>query len=381
MANQFFCLDHPSNHDQVSRTFRCSGWYLQLENDLGVAVDGLPSFALCRSPRPDLRKPFPNQPRAEACGFYGDVIVMEPSNRWKTITIIERIGGQWVPIHEFQITGDTCQSYETHRKRDFCIEDLICQPGGSRIPNTCYFGEGRHNAVQLPTSETYSILGTRHFHCHGSLPLIRLNESEHTHPYGTRATELIRSSTGLVLDIGAGITNPINIPPHVVLMDAVHYANLDLVSTCAELPFLDSSFETVISQAVFEHVADPFLLAKEIFRVLKPGGIFYLTTAFMQPLHGDPFHYFNMTANGLKRVLSGFEIKEIGIEPFQAPSYGFQMQIEAVLPYLNGEMESIFKETLKFIINQRAQIDNDLGEIGREVLAAGFFSVARKPRN
>jgi len=380
MINRTFCLDHPSNQDRVGGQFRCSGWYLRTDTDLGIAVDGLPSFALCRSHRVDLRRAFPNQPRAEASGFYGDVVVMESGKGETTIEIVERIGEKWTPIHSLKVNAKTCASNQALRQRDFHIDSLICEPGGNRIPDICYAAEGRHNAVRLPTSETYSILGTRHFHNPGNLPLIRLNESEYTHPYGGRATELVNSSTGLVLDIGAGITNPENIPPNVVLMDAVHYANLDLVSTCAHLPFLDGSFETVVSQAVFEHVSDPFLLAKEIFRILKPGGIFYLTTAFMQPLHGDPFHYFNMTANGLKRVLSGYEIEEIGMEPFQAPSYGMQMQMEAVLPYLNGEMESIFRKAIEFVTHRRADIDKDLGEIGREVLAAGFFSVARKPR-
>lgn len=380
MRNRTFCLDHPSNDDRVGGLFRCSGWYLQTDNDLGVAVDGLPSFALCRSHRGDLRKAFPNHPRAEACGFYGDVVVLEPCNSETTIEIVERLGETWTPVHSLKVNATTCANNQIGRQRDFCIDNLICEPGGSRIPTINYSAEGRGNAVRLPTAETYSILGTRHFHNPGSLPLVRLNESEFTHPYGGRAIELVNRCTGLVLDIGAGITNPANIPPNVVLMDAVHYANLDLVSTCAHLPFLDNSFETVVSQAVFEHVPDPFLLANEILRVLKPGGIFYLTTAFMQPLHGDPFHYFNMTANGLKRVLSGFEIDEIGIEPFQNPSYGIQMQIEAVLPYLDGEMESIFRKSLKFLERRRGEIDKSLGEAGREVLAAGFFSLARKPR-
>ena len=380
MKNRTFCLDHPSSNDLVGGLFRCSGWYLQTNSELGIAVDGVPSFALSRSHRGDLRNAFPSYPRAETCGFYGDVVVLDPRSSETAVEIVERSGETWTTIHSLKVKSESCANNQIRRRRDFCIDNLICEPGGNRIPTINYSAEGRSNRIQLPTAETYSLLGTRHFHNSGSLPLVRLIESEYTHPYGGRAIELVNRCTGLVLDIGAGITNPANTPSNVVLMDAVHYDNLDLVSTCARLPFLDNSFEAVVSQAVFEHVADPFLLAKEILRVLKPGGIFYLTTAFMQPLHGDPFHYFNMTANGLKRVLSGFEIDEIGIEPFQYPSYGIQMQIEAVLPYLDGEMESIFRKTLELLDRRRGEIDNSLGEAGREVLAAGFFSIARKPR-
>ena len=38
------------------------------------------------------------------------------------------------------------------------------------------------------------------------------------------------------------------------------------------LPFLDNSFDAVISRAVPEHVRDPFRCAAGIARILKPGG-------------------------------------------------------------------------------------------------------------
>jgi SAM-dependent methyltransferase len=40
-----------------------------------------------------------------------------------------------------------------------------------------------------------------------------------------------------------------------------------------QLPFPDRSFDAVYSHALFEHLADPLTAAREIRRVLKPGGI------------------------------------------------------------------------------------------------------------
>jgi SAM-dependent methyltransferase len=40
----------------------------------------------------------------------------------------------------------------------------------------------------------------------------------------------------------------------------------------APLPFADASFDAIVSIAVFEHVANPQLTARELSRVLKPGG-------------------------------------------------------------------------------------------------------------
>jgi ubiquinone/menaquinone biosynthesis C-methylase UbiE len=53
--------------------------------------------------------------------------------------------------------------------------------------------------------------------------------------------------------------------------------NLDFeVSGANELPGADCQFDALISWSCFEHVGEPALLAKEMFRVLRPGGILFL---------------------------------------------------------------------------------------------------------
>src|SRR4029434_230368 len=42
---------------------------------------------------------------------------------------------------------------------------------------------------------------------------------------------------------------------------------------CYSLPFPDSSFDRAFSHALMEHLADPLRAAKELYRVLKPGGV------------------------------------------------------------------------------------------------------------
>ena len=68
------------------------------------------------------------------------------------------------------------------------------------------------------------------------------------------------------------------------------------------MPFVDNAFNAVLSIAVLEHVKDPFLCAREIARVLKPGGDLMCCVPFLQPLHGYPHHYYNMTHQGLKNL-------------------------------------------------------------------------------
>jgi SAM-dependent methyltransferase len=43
------------------------------------------------------------------------------------------------------------------------------------------------------------------------------------------------------------------------------------------LPFRDNSIDIVVSLQVLEHVRNPQAMLKETFRVLRPGGFFYLT--------------------------------------------------------------------------------------------------------
>lgn len=50
-----------------------------------------------------------------------------------------------------------------------------------------------------------------------------------------------------------------------------------IAATGEQLPFRDGCFDIVISLQVLEHVRNPYEVVQEAFRVLKPGGSFYLT--------------------------------------------------------------------------------------------------------
>src|ERR1019366_9699742 len=124
----------------------------------------------------------------------------------------------------------------------------------------------------------------------------RIADTENVSANGYDATtlEMIeRCGGGLVLDCGAGRRDVYH--HNVVNYEIVAYDTTDVIGVGEALPFLDNSFDAVISIAVLEHVRDPFRCAAEIARILKPGGQFaqclscslctaILTTTLIRPI-------------------------------------------------------------------------------------------------
>jgi SAM-dependent methyltransferase len=63
--------------------------------------------------------------------------------------------------------------------------------------------------------------------------------------------------------------------------------DVDFVSNIEAVPIADNSIDAVICNAVLEHVAEPWTAAKEIYRILKPGGVAFLYVPFLYPYHGQ----------------------------------------------------------------------------------------------
>lgn len=124
---------------------------------------------------------------------------------------------------------------------------------------------------------------------------------------------------GRVLDLGAGMAKyKESIKKHAtyyVACDVKNNNSIDMVCDVANLNFALNSFDTVISTQVFEHVDNPFIVAREIKKVLKVNGNAIITAPFMFPYHADPKDNFRFSREGLEEIFksSGFEIIDSGI--------------------------------------------------------------------
>lgn len=78
------------------------------------------------------------------------------------------------------------------------------------------------------------------------------------------------------------------------------------------IPFVATSFDGVVIQVVLEHVADLYTYPKEIYRVLKPEGLVYAETTFIQQEHEIKFDFTRFTLPGHRRLFSRFQEVESG---------------------------------------------------------------------
>ena len=122
--------------------------------------------------------------------------------------------------------------------------------------------------------------------------------------------------SGKTLDLGAGSAKYQEIirqkAEEYTTFDMAPGENIDVVGDALNLPFKDDSFDTVISSQVLEHVEKPWIMIKEIRRVLKENGTCILTAPFLIPYHADPHDYFRYTKEGIMSLFKneGFEIIE-----------------------------------------------------------------------
>ena len=80
-----------------------------------------------------------------------------------------------------------------------------------------------------------------------------------------------------------------------------------------DIPYADDSLDAVVAQAVLEHVVDPHAVAREIHRVLKPGGLVYAETPFMQQIHGGRYDFERFSYWGHRRLFRQFSEIDSGV--------------------------------------------------------------------
>jgi len=123
--------------------------------------------------------------------------------------------------------------------------------------------------------------------------------------------------TGRVLNAGAGDRDISHLVDgelvNLDIAEGLHDASgIDMFAPLHDIPVADGHFDTIICNAVLEHVRNPHEAMAEFGRVLRAGGILYLVVPFMQPEHLDPTDFQRYTIDGLQELarVHGFEVVE-----------------------------------------------------------------------
>lgn len=119
--------------------------------------------------------------------------------------------------------------------------------------------------------------------------------------------EKARIPEGLRLNVGSGARR---FAVSTINIDLLAGDEVDVLGDLLCLPVQNESVDSVICTGVLEHVANPGLAVKEIYRILKPGGRVFFEVPFMQTYHASPQDYYRWTPDGLRQILKDFILLE-----------------------------------------------------------------------
>jgi ubiquinone/menaquinone biosynthesis C-methylase UbiE/uncharacterized C2H2 Zn-finger protein len=165
-----------------------------------------------------------------------------------------------------------------------------------------------------------------------------------SNPVGGWVFDWLETFEGWTLNLGAGSST--RRPARCVEVEYSVFANTTVVGDAHHLPFADGAFDAVISLNTFEHLADPSGAARELLRVLRPGGSLRLQTAFLQPLHDEPAHFYNATEFGLRRWFTDFDITDCAVPGNLSPPYALGWPAAVILDGVAAEMDRDDYETV-----------------------------------
>ncbi len=99
----------------------------------------------------------------------------------------------------------------------------------------------------------------------------------------------------------------------VVAFDIYAGPNVQFVADAHRIPFADGSVDAVVVQAVLEHVLEPARVVAEIHRVLRPGGLVYAETPFLQQVHEAAYDFTRFTESGHRWLFRDFSRIDSGV--------------------------------------------------------------------
>jgi len=202
----------------------------------------------------------------------------------------------------------------------------------------------------------------------------------------------LESVPGYTLFLGAGNSNFRS--PRVIEVEYDLFRDTDVVADAHRLPFRSGSFALFFAMNVFEHLRRPEQAVHEVMRVLQPGGEVHIHTAFLQPLHEAPAHFYNATEFGVREWFRDFDDVQVHVSSNFNPLYAVAWLSSDLLGAVAARVGDVAAKrvadlTLRDLAAfwrspagwdpEALAIFSNLPEDAQRALAAGFDLRARKP--
>ncbi len=176
-----------------------------------------------------------------------------------------------------------------------------------------------------------------------------------------------------ILDVGSGKPWQKELAPYKEWFKDSTYETLDndpnsqatYVADIQKIPLPDESYDGIICKAVLQHVPFPYNAIKEMYRILKPGGLLLAYVPFIYPYHArkNSYHdYWRFSKDGIERLFRDFHSVEI------SPADGYFTTMLNFCPF--AVMRKIFKPLTKLL--------DDVLQTKKRSSTSGYYILATK---
>ncbi|PWI31498.1 class I SAM-dependent methyltransferase [Flavobacteriaceae bacterium LYZ1037] len=147
------------------------------------------------------------------------------------------------------------------------------------------------------------------------------------------------------------------------------------------MPFEEASFNCAFGTEVLEHCPEPEVVLKEVYRVLKPEGVFFFTVPFLWSLHEVPHDEYRYTPFALKRHLKNSGFTNITIKA-TGGWHGAMAQMLGLWvrrSYMGKYKRKVLSVVLKPIIKRLIAYDKPEQVVFKEgQMITGLYGIAKK---
>ncbi|GIW65422.1 MAG: hypothetical protein KatS3mg093_401 [Candidatus Parcubacteria bacterium] len=179
----------------------------------------------------------------------------------------------------------------------------------------------------------------------------------------------IKNENLKILDLGCGYK-----PFKQFFSSSSEYIGIDFGAESAEpdivldlniqkLPFFNDYFDIVIISETLEHLYNIHFVIREAVRVVKKGGLIFISTPFIFPEHGHPFDFFRYTAYFYDQIAKEYGLKIITLRKATTIIGSWFFLTNIVIFYLISKIP-----LMKIVFYPVFVINNILGFIGDKVM-------------